>query len=212
MWSSERSDPLKALTALLSACLLLSVALGPAPPARAGEGDPRDQIKQTTDKVVGILSDPQLKGPGKTAERRRLIQAAADERFDWEEMAKRSLGRFWPQRTPAEKKEFSHLFRELLGNAYLGKLEEYSGEKIAYEGETVDGDYATTRVRIVTTKGQEIPIEYRMLKRGPRWVVYDVSIEGVSLVNNYRTQFNSILVKSPFPVLIEKLRAKVGQN
>jgi phospholipid transport system substrate-binding protein len=212
MWSSEKSNRLKSLTIFLSACLALSIALGPGLPGRAEANDPRDQIKQTTDKVVAILTNPSLKGPDKTAERRKLIQAAADERFDWEEMAKRSLARYWSQRTPAERKEFVQLFRELLGSSYLGKLEHYSGEKIAYEGETVDGDYATTRVRVVTTKNQEFPIEYRMLKKGDNWVVYDVSIEGISLVNNYRTQFNSILIKSPFSILIGKLRAKVGQN
>jgi phospholipid transport system substrate-binding protein len=212
MRSSEKSNRLKSLTIFLSVCLALSIALGPGLPFRAEAGDPRDQIKQTTDKVVAIFTDPSLKGPDKTAERRKLIRNAADERFDWEEMAKRSLARFWPQRTSAEKKEFVLLFRELLGSAYLGKLEHYSREKIAYEGETIDGDYATTRVRVVTTKNQEILIEYRMLKKGDNWVVYDVSIEGVSLVNNYRTQFNSVLVKSPYSVLVEKLRAKVGEN
>jgi phospholipid transport system substrate-binding protein len=212
MWSSEKYKPLKSLTIFLSVCLTLSIALGPGLPSRAEANDPRDQIKQTTDKVVSILTNPSLKGPGKAAERRKLIRAAADERFDWEEMAKRSLARFWPQRTSEEKKEFIRLFQELLGSAYLSKLESYSGEKITYEGETVDGDYATTRVRVVTTKNQEILIEYRMLKKGDTWVVYDISAEGVSLVNNYRTQFNSVLVKSPFSVLVEKLRAKVGQN
>jgi phospholipid transport system substrate-binding protein len=212
MWSSEKYKPLKSLTIFLSVCLTLSIALGPGLPSRVEANDPRDQIKQTTDKVVSILTNPSLKGPGKAAERRKLIRAAADERFDWEEMAKRSLARFWPQRTSEEKKEFIRLFQELLGSAYLSKLESYSGEKITYEGETVDGDYATTRVRVVTTKNQEILIEYRMLKKGDTWVVYDISAEGVSLVNNYRTQFNSVLVKSPFSVLVEKLRAKVGQN
>ena len=185
------------------------LAFGMAAVALAGE--PTQQIKQTTDKILAVLSDPALKPTAKSEERKKLIGKAVDERFDWEEMSRRSLARHWAQRTPEEKKEFIPLFRSLLEQTYLDKVQGYSGEKVSYEGDSVDGDYGLVKVKILTTTNKEIPVEYRLLKRGNNWLVYDISIEGISLINNYRSQFNSIITNSSYKELVQKLKAKAVQ-
>ena len=182
------------------------LVLGITVPGLAGE--PTEKIRQITDKILSIVSDPALKDPSKVKERRNLIRSAVDERFDWEEMARRSLARHWDQRTAEEKKEFVRLFADLLERTYMGKVEDYSGEKVRYEGETTEGDYAVVKIKIVTKKNKDILVDYRLKKRGNDWFVYDVSIEGVSLVNNYRTQFSSIILQSSYENLVKKLRDK----
>jgi phospholipid transport system substrate-binding protein len=193
---------------LMKSILSLFLALGITVSALGGE--PTEKMRQTTDKILSILADPSLKKPPKIEERRRLIRKAVDERFNWEEMARRSLAKHWAPRTDEEKKEFIRLFGELLERTYMSKVEGYSGEKVLYEGERADEDYATVKVKIETKKNVDIPVEYRLKKEGNDWLVYDISIEGVSLVNNYRTQFNSILTQSSYEGLVKKLRAKVA--
>ena len=178
----------------------------------AWAASPMEEIKQTTEKIISIVTNPSLKGPSKTLEREKQIRQAVDERFDWEEMARRSLATHWAKRTDAEKKEFVRLFSDLVERTYMKKVEGYSGEKVVYEGEAQDGDYASVKVRIVTQKNQDIPVEYRLKKEGNDWFVYDVSIEGVSLVNNYRTQFNGILLQSSYENLVKKLKEKGEQR
>jgi phospholipid transport system substrate-binding protein len=173
-------------------------------------GELTDQMKQTTDKILSILSDPTLKDSPKTEERERLIRKTLDERFDWEEMARRSLARYWAQRTEEEKKEFVHLFTDLLEQTYMDKVVEgYSGERIIYEGENIERNYGTLKVRIVTKKNTNIAVEYRLRKGGDPWLIYDVSIEGVSLVDNYRAQFESIMNKVSYANLVKMLKDKV---
>jgi phospholipid transport system substrate-binding protein len=195
---------------LIKGILSLLLVLGITVSALGGE--PTEKIRQTTDKILSILADPSLKKPSKVEERRRLIRKAVDERFDWEEMARRSLARHWAPRTDEEKNEFVGLFGELLERTYMSKVEGYSGEKVFYEGEKADAEYATVNVKIVTKKNVDIPVEYRLKKEGDDWLVYDISIEGVSLVNNYRTQFNSIITQSSYENLIKKLKEKVAQK
>jgi len=182
------------------------IILGTLAPAMAGE--PTEQIKQTTDKILSILTDPNLKNPARAQERKQSVSRTIDERFDWEELARRSLAQHWAQRTPDEKKEFIQLYRELLERTYLNKVQDYSGETVRYEGESIESDYAMVKVRILTSKNTEIPVDYRVMKKGNNWLVYDISIEGVSLVNNYRSQFNSILQKSTYQELVKKLKDK----
>jgi phospholipid transport system substrate-binding protein len=179
---------------------------------QAMAGEPTEQIKQTTDRIISVLTDPSLKEPARAEERRKLIRRAADERFDWDEMARRSLARHWAGRTDEEKREFTSLFSDLLERTYMDKVEGYSGEKVVYEGETVEGDYGVVKVKILTAKDTEISVEYRVRKKGNAWFIYDVSIEGVSLVNNYRTQFNSIILRSSYQELVKKLRAKLAKK
>jgi phospholipid transport system substrate-binding protein len=171
--------------------------------------NPMDEIKQTTDKILSIVTNPAFKAPAKTEEREKRIRQAVDERFDWEEMARRSLAIHWAKRTAEERKEFVRLFADLVERTYMKKVEGYSGEKVLYEGESKEGDYATVRVKIVTKRGEDIPVEYRLKKERKDWLVYDVSIEGVSLVNNYRIQFHSIISQSSYENLVKRLREKV---
>ena len=188
----------------------IAVALGlvmlAAPPARAGA--PSDQLRAQIERVLKVLDDAGLKKDAKVRERRVAVRKIAEDIFDFSETAKRSLGRHWAQRSQGEKDEFVRLFADLLERSYISKIELYGGEKIAYTGDSIDGDQASVRTKIVTKQGSEIPIEYRMLKKGDRWLVYDVIIEGVSLISNYRTQFNKIIQTSSFQDLVKKMKTK----
>jgi phospholipid transport system substrate-binding protein len=188
--------------------LLVSLGLVLATVVPVFAGEPTQQMKQTTDKILSVLSNPDLKAPGKALERKKQFSQALDERFDWEELSRRSLARHWVERTPQEKKDFVSLYRDLLERTYLEKVDDYSGETVRYEGETLDGEYATVKIKVLTKQNREIAVEYRMLKKGTAWRVYDITIEGVSLVNNYRQQFNSLLQKSTFQEVLQRLREK----
>jgi len=172
-------------------------------------GEPTEDVRKTTDKLIAIISDPAMKSVDMAAERARRIRKAVDERFDWKEMSKRTLARHWKKRTQQEKEEFIDLFGKLLERTYLDKVEGYSGEQVLYVGERVDGNYGIVVVKIITKKDTEILVKYKLKKKGGKWLVYDISIEGVSLVNNYRKQFNSIMTRSSYEDLIKKLRTKV---
>jgi len=193
-----------------SVALLVALIIGWACPVWAGV--PTEKVKETTDKIIAIVSDPGLKEAGKEAQRRERIRKTVDELCDWEEMSRRSLGRHWAQRSEQEKNEFVHLFGQLLERTYIDKVEGYSGEKVNYVGERVDGDYAEVDVRILTKKNTEIPVVYKLRTRDQKWWVYDMVIEGVSLVNNYRTQFSDILAKTSFDGLMKKLKEKVSDS
>ncbi len=176
--------------------------------AQAWAGAPTDQLKGAIDKVLNILGNPALKADGKVKERQATVRKVANDIFDFAETAKRSLARHWQNRTNEEREEFIKLFGDLLERSYISKIERYGGEKINYVGESVDGDVATVRTALTTKQGSEVPIEYRMLRRGDRWLVYDVIIEGVSLISNYRTQFNKIIQTSSYQELVKKMKAK----
>jgi phospholipid transport system substrate-binding protein len=174
----------------------------------AHAGPATDQLKGGVDRVLAILQDPALKEPAKVDERRQKIRAVANEVFDWQETGKRALARHWQARSPQEREEFSKLFADLLERSYVGKIEAYSGEKILYGEETLDGDQATVRTKLVTKSGTQIPIDYQMQKAEDRWRVYDVKIENVGLVANYRSQFNRIIQQSGYPDLLQRLKTK----
>jgi phospholipid transport system substrate-binding protein len=168
-------------------------------------GPPTDQLRPAIERVVKILEDPGLK---RAPERRQAIREAADATFDWTEMARRALGQHWAKLDEAERQEFVGLFRTLLERAYVGKIDRYSGEKVIYAGETIDGDMASVKTKLTSRQGQEILVEYRMIKRGDKWLVYDVIVEGVGLVSNYRTQFNEIIRTSSYQDLVKRLRSQ----
>ena len=191
-------------TAAGLAALLALALLGE--PAYAGA--PTDQLRGATDRVLKTLQDAELRKPEKMDERRKQIRAIANEIFDWRETGKRALGRNAQGCNAQQREEFSPLFADLIERSYVGKLELYSGERIVYAAETVEGDQATVRTKLVTKSGTEIPIDYRMQKEGDRWRVYDVTIEGVSLVGNYRGQFNRIILNSNCGELVKKLKMK----
>jgi len=192
--------------AALAAVLALLVARD------AVAGAPTDQLRGSIDLVLKIVTDPELKKEARTAERRKRIRVVVNQIFDFTEISQRSLGRHWQARTPAEREQFVALFGDLLENAYITKIESYSGEKIQYPGDVIEGDLAVVKTRIVTKQGTEIPIDYRMFLNAGRWAVYDVSIEGISLIGNYRTQFNAVIQRSGFPELVTKLKAKQDER
>ncbi len=190
------------VVSILAGFLLLFVA------PHAWGGPPTDQLESSIGTVIRTLEDPALKGPGKVGERRAAIRKMATDAFDFTEIAKRALARHWQGRTAQEREEFVGLFADLLERAYISKIELYGGEKIQYGREQLDGEFATVSTKIITKQGQEVPVDYRMLRRGERWLVYDVAVEGISLVANYRSQFNQIIQTSSYGELVKKLKAK----
>jgi len=174
----------------------------------ATAGAPTEQLRAQVDKVLKLLDDPALKAADKAKERRAAVRKVADDIFDFGETAKRSLGRHWAARTPEEREEFVKLFGDLLERSYISKIELYGGEKIQYVGDRIEGDTAAVQSKLLTKTGSEVPIEYRMLRKSDRWLVYDVVIEGVSLVANYRTQFNKIIQTSSFQDLVKKMKTR----
>jgi phospholipid transport system substrate-binding protein len=183
-------------------------ALAASAPRSADAGVPTDQIRSAVDRVLKLVQDPELRKPANAEARRKQIREVANEVFDWEETGKRALGLHWRKRTPAEQQEFSALFADLIERSYVNKIEAYSGERIVYLGDTVEGNQATVRTKLVTKSNTEIPIDYRLQKEGERWRAYDVLIESVSLVSNYRSQFNRIIQQSGYDDLMRKMRAK----
>ena len=183
----------------LAAGAMLSLLVGA--PAWAG---PTEQLREYTDQVIKILDDPALA----RGDRRAAVRKIAHEAFDVTETARRVLARHWQARTPAERDEFTQLFADLLERTYIARLDEYGGERIRYVGESIDGELATVRARIVTRAGIEVPVESRMVRRGERWLIYDVLIENVSLVANYRSQFDRIVRSSSYEELVRRLKQK----
>jgi phospholipid transport system substrate-binding protein len=168
-----------------------------------------DDVKKTVDDVVKIVSDKELKKNDQ--KRRQMLKKTISGIFDYNEMAKRSMGKHWNQRSAAEKKQFSELFASLLENSYASKIESYNNEKIVYLKETLDGDHAELKSKVVTAKRDEFTLDYRMTNQNGKWMVYDVVIEGVSLVSNYRTQFNKIITSNGYPELVKKLQTKTDE-
>jgi phospholipid transport system substrate-binding protein len=188
---------------LLFAALIL---LHSHPSAAATEA--AQQLKQTVDRVLAILNDPALKGDAKTTERRQKLKEVIAARFDFAEMAKRSLGAQWQKRSPAEQKEFVEVFTELLQGSYLDNIESYSGEKVRFVNDRQDKDYAEIGTKIVSNKGEEFSVDYRLYNANGDWKVSDVVIENISLVNNYRAQFNRVLGRSSYAELLETMKQK----
>ena len=188
--------------------LALSLVLSVVFVLPAAAGAPSDQLKAQIDRVLKTLEDPELKREGKSKDRRTAVRRIANEIFDFGETARRSLGRHWQPRTPAERDEFVLLFSDLLERSYISKVELYGGEKIQYLGDTTEGEQSKVQTKLLTKAGSEIPIEYRMHRKGDRWLVYDVIIEGVSLIANYRSQFNKIIQTSSYQELVRKMKTK----
>lgn len=182
------------------------VALSLASVARAGA--PTDTLRQTVDQVIKILSDPAL--ADKPDARRAQVRKVSENIFDYPDTARRSLGPHWNARTPQQQQEFVKLFADLLDRSYISKIELYHGERVKYVGENADGAEAVVKTLITTKQGSDVPVDYRMHSQNGRWMVYDVIIEGVSLVSNYRTQFNKIIQTESYDSLVQRLRAKEG--
>lgn len=185
---------------------MMAVALLSATQVQAGL--PTDQIKTTVDKAMVVLRDPRLKPAAKQTERREQLKQVLFARFNFAEMAKRSLGPNWSRRTAQEQSEFVRLFTDVLERAYGDIIESYSDAEIVYLAEKVDGGYADVNSKVVTTKGEEYSLNYRVQLVGNEWKVYDVVAENISLVNNYRSQFTRVIAKSSYEELVRRLKDK----
>ena len=194
------------MTTVLRALAIIGLALSFAQPAAAAT--PTETLKGYGDVVLKILEDPALKAPEKKNDRRAAVRKVAEDVFDLGETAKRALGPHWNQRTPAEREEFTHLFADVLESTYIARIDEYGGERIRYVSEKIDGDNAVVLARVVTRKGTEIPIETRMIRRGDKWYIYDVVLESISLIANYRAQFDKIIRTSSYGELVRRLKER----
>lgn len=181
-----------------------------APLPAYGE-EPMTVVRERVEKVISILNNPEYKS--KKSLQREKIMEIVRQVFDFRTMSQLSLAKYWRDFTPQQQQEFTDLFSKLLENVYLDRIQgKYQDQKVVYEGqETIAADRAVVRTR-VTGKDMNIPVDYRMLKQGDTWKVYDVVIEGVSLVQNYRSQFREILISETPAQLIERLRKKVGKK
>ncbi len=185
--------------------LLLLLSGLAAQPAVAGGAT--EAMKSTIDEVLNIVQDKEQKQPGRAEERRKRLEQVVGDRFDYQEMSRRALGAPWNTLSDKDKQEFVGLFQTLLTSSYADKVETYSGEGVQYLNERTEKDFAEVRTKVLTGK-TEIPLDYRLLNKGTDWRVYDVVVDGVSLVNNYRGQFSKILRASTFADLLDQLRKK----
>jgi phospholipid transport system substrate-binding protein len=181
--------------------------------ATAGSASPRDLVQASVTRVLAIVTEPAEsdRAPKVDAlERRRAeVRRLATELFDFDEMARRALSRHWAPRSKAEQTEFIEIFTDLLERTYVSRIESYAGEKITYPNEVVDGEYATVRSRILSRRRTETLLDYRLhLVDGKRWKVFDISIDGVSFVSTYRSEFSRIIQSSSYASLVDRMRKK----
>jgi len=192
---------------LAFAAVVAALVLGGLSVAFAGV--PTDTVRDYTDAVVKVLEDPALKAEDRRAERRAAVRKIAIDIFDVQETARRALGPHWQQRSPQEREEFVQLFAELLERTYINKIDLFGGEKLRFTEEKLDGDHAVVRAKVITRQGTEVPVEARMINRsGNRWQIYDIVIENISLIGNYRSQFDRIIRSSSYGELAKRLRTQ----
>jgi len=172
--------------------------------------EPLDLVKTAGERVIAILQDPKFKASDKRKERVERLKEIINPIFDYEEMAKRTLGAHWRRRTPAEQQEFIKLFRAFLEKVYAEKVDLYEGQRADFERESIDRDYAEVESKVTNVKGQESPVLYRLKRTAGGWKVYDAVVENISIVNNYRSQFDRVINKSSFEELQRLLREKAG--
>ena len=188
------------------AVVVVALCLAPALAPGAWAGEPADQLFASMDQVLKIVVDPAFTQP---QERRQAFHRTAGDMFDFVEIARRSLGRHWEARTPAEREEFVEALRELLERLYISKVELYNGEQVVVRSEAIEGDSAIVKTHVVTRQGADvIPVDYRMVRRGDHWRACDVLIAGVSLVDNYRAQFDKVIQRTSYQQLVKQVREK----
>jgi phospholipid transport system substrate-binding protein len=198
------------LHAFVLSTLIFSLALVSAHGAWAGP--PTDQLRGGVDRVLEVLRDPQLSGDTRIDQRRIAISKVAGDIFDFGDMAKRALGQHWAERTPAERGEFVRLFTELIQRAYVSKVDQHAAAtKMTFRGETVDDEYAVVKTTIPLSNGSTMPLDYRMHSTRDHWQVYDLNIDGISLVANYRAQFNRVIRTSSYGALVTKLKSQQAE-
>src|SRR3990172_6313906 len=185
---------------LIPLIAVLLLGLGSA----AWAGQPTDQLRAYTDQVLKVLKNHALSLP----ERREAVRHLAGEVFEVSETARRALGPHWLQRTPAEREEFVKLFANLLEQTYISRIDDFGGEKLRYVSEQIDGNRAVVRARITTKTGTEVPVESRLLHKESRWLIYDILVENLSLISNYRSQFDRVIRTTSYEELVSRLKSR----
>ena len=180
--------------------------------ASAQAGEPLEVVRTAVEKAVQILKDPRLQAKDKKTERIDRLREVLNPIFDYDEMSKRALGAHWRRRTPAEQEEFVILFRDFLERTYSDKIDLYGGERILVGRETIDGDFAQVETTIISPKGEEIAVIYRLRRGNGQWKVYDAVVENISLVNNYRSQFDRVISSASYEELVKRLREKLDST
>jgi phospholipid transport system substrate-binding protein len=191
------------LSAVAMAGVLTFALLGAATAAT-----PKEEVQSAIEKAMAILKDPNLKSEAKKPERIAQLRQVIFPKFDFAEMAKRSLGANWQRRSPEEQQEFVKVFTELVENSYMDNIASYNGEKVTVMGEKQEKDFAQVNTKITDNKGEQFSIDYRLYQSGNAWKIYDVVIENISIVNNYRSQFNRVIARSSFEDLIKRMKEK----
>jgi phospholipid transport system substrate-binding protein len=190
------------VSALAALALFGSSTLSSASPSPES---PTDVVRSTLNEVFRILDDEQLKGPSKLKARRRMLEEIIADRFEYAEMSKRALAAYWTPLTSEQRAEFVGLFKAFLSDRYAGRIESYAGEEVQYLSERLEGHYAEVRTKLVSSK-VELPMDYRLIDKGGRWYAYDIIADGVSLVKNYRSQFEKIIRSDSYDELVHRLR------
>ncbi|HEX2261255.1 MAG TPA: ABC transporter substrate-binding protein [Candidatus Binatia bacterium] len=178
----------------------------------AQAGEPLEVVRVAVDKAVQILKDPKLQSQDKKKERVDRLREALNPIFDYEEMAKRALGSHWRRRTPAEQEEFVKLFRDFLEKIYSDKVDLYGGEKVRFGREMIDKDFAQVESAVIKPNSEEIAVSYKLRQMNGQWKVYDVVVENISIVNNYRSQFDRVISSSSYEELVKRLQEKARQD
>lgn len=173
-------------------------------------GEPLQVVKAVAEKALQILKDPTLQSPDKKKERVDRLREVVNPFFDFEDMAKRTLGRHWRQRTPEEQEEFVKLFRDFLEKIYSDRIDVYNGERVVFGRETIDQDFAQVESVLINAKNEELSVVYRLRRTGGKWKVYDAVVENISIVNNYRSQFDRVINSMSYQELLKRLRDKTA--
>ena len=194
----------RTLPGLLILMLLLS-------PIQAKAGLPLDTIKEHVNSVLDVLRNPALQGEANKEAKEQKIESIANQMFDYVALSRLTLGRSWRDFNKEQQKEFVSLYRAILKKAYMDKILAYTDEKVVFDKDMMLAENkAEVQTRIIT-KSADIPISYRMYLKDGQWRVYDVIVEGISLVQNYRTQFREILANNPPEEVLKILRQKTGE-
>ena len=181
-------------------------------PGSAGAGAPTETLRAAAEKVTQVLADPALQAEARALERQAAVRGAVIDLLDFAEISRRALARHWRLLGEAEREEFVKLFRALLDRTYLPQINLYQGERIQFVGESVEGDFAAVQARVLTRRGQEASVVFRLHRPGERWLIYDVSVEGISLVANYRAQFDQIIQRASYQGLVTRIKQKLADG
>jgi phospholipid transport system substrate-binding protein len=190
----------------LAVSLLLLAAVSPA-----SATSPTEVVQAAAEQVLRVVQDPTLAGAAAAERRRHAMQRIIENLFDFPEMTRRSLGSYWVDRSAQEREEFIRLFKGILEHAYFGKIENYSGQRILYLSEAIEGEDATVRSKVTSDRKSELSLDYRLHLVGAQWTVYDILFDGISLVSTYRAQFTHIIQNSSYDHLVEEMRLKEAQ-